>query len=111
MLEDQRTLTGGGESVFCIEREPQYYNRWKTYCKTHGLTPISLYELRHTFVSVIKTLPAGTVKPLVGHSQDMDTFGVCAHALPARENAPQPQPMICFKTCWAMNPRAPCEAF
>ena len=81
MLEDQRTLTGGGESVFCIEREPQYYNRWKTYCKTHGLTPISLYELRHTFVSVIKTLPAGTVKPLVGHSQDMDTFGGYAHAL------------------------------
>ena len=73
MLEDQRTLTGGGESVFCIEREPQYYNRWKTYCKTHGLTPISLYELRHTFVSVIK--------PLVGHCQDMDTFGGYAHAL------------------------------
>ena len=73
MLEDQRTLTGGGESVFCIEREPQYYNRWKTYCKTHGLTPIILYELRHTFVSVIK--------PLVGHSQDMDTEGTYSHAM------------------------------
>ena len=40
-----------------------------------------LYELRHTFVSVVKTLPAGEVKGLVGHSQDMDTFGVYGHTL------------------------------
>lgn len=43
------------------------------------MTPCSLYELRHTFVSVVKTLPAGEVKDLVGHSEDMDTFGVYAH--------------------------------
>ena len=37
--------------------------------------------MRHTFVSVAKTLPAGEVKALVGHSQNMDTFGTYAHAL------------------------------
>lgn len=30
-------------------------------------------------MSVVKTLPAGEVKDLVGHSEDMDTFGVYAH--------------------------------
>ena len=53
----------------------------QVYCKTNGLTPCTPYELRHTFVSVVKTLPAGEVKQLVGHSQDMDTFGVYGHAL------------------------------
>lgn len=57
------------------------YRRWKAYCTANGLTPCSLYELRHTFVSVVKTLPAGEVKDLVGHSEDMDTFGVYAHTL------------------------------
>ena len=37
--------------------------------------------VRHTFVSVVKTLPAGEVKQLVGHSQDMDTFGIYGHTL------------------------------
>lgn len=32
-------------------------------------------------MSVVKTLPAGEVKQLVGHSQDMDTFGIYGHAL------------------------------
>lgn len=32
-------------------------------------------------MSVVKTLPAGEVKPLVGHSEDMDTFGIYGHAL------------------------------
>ena len=64
----------------CI-RDSQYAYRWRNYCITNGLTPVTPYELRHTFVSVVKTLPAGEVKGLVGHSQDMDTFGVYGHAL------------------------------
>lgn len=67
--------------MFCIHREKTYYARWKTYCTANGLTPCTLYELRHTFVSVVKTLPAGEVKQLVGHSQDMDTFGIYGHTL------------------------------
>ena len=72
---------GGVGSVFHILNEQQYYRRWKAYCTANGLTQCSLYELRHTFVSVVKTLPAGEVKDLVGHSEDMDTFGVYSHAL------------------------------
>lgn len=81
VLSDQRQISGGHESVFCIQREKTYYSRWKAYCAANGITDCSLYELRHTFVSVVKTLPAGEVKQLVGHSQDMDTFGVYGHAL------------------------------
>ena len=51
------------------------------FCAANGLEPVSLYELRHTFVSVVKTLPEGEIKPLVGHSQDMDTFGQYSHVL------------------------------
>ena len=81
VLEDQREITGHQDSVFCILREETYYKRWKVYCAANGLTPCSLYELRHTFLSVVKTLPAGEVKGLVGHSLDMDTFGVYGHVL------------------------------
>lgn len=81
VLEDQRQVTGSEDSVFALGSEQYYYHRWRLYCKTNGLTPCTPYELRHTFVSVVKTLPAGEVKQLVGHSQDMDTFGVYGHAL------------------------------
>lgn len=81
VLDDQRQQTGEEESVFCITSERYYYHRWRVYCETNGLAPCSPYELRHTFVSVVKTLPAGEVKPLVGHSEDMDTFGIYGHAL------------------------------
>lgn len=39
------------------------------------------YKLRHTFVSIAKVLPEGTVKKLFGHSASMDTFGVYRHAI------------------------------
>lgn len=81
VLEAQRAITGHCESVFCLETERRFYKRWKVYCAANDLQPVSLYELRHSFVSAIKTLPAGEVKALVGHSQDMDTFGQYSHAL------------------------------
>ena len=81
VLDAQRQETGGRGSVFRITNEQHYYKCWKTYCAANGLTPCSLYELRHTFVSVVKTLPAGEVKALVGHSADMDTFGIYSHTL------------------------------
>lgn len=81
VLEQQRAVTGGGESVFAISGENRYYKRWICYCNANGIAPVSVYELRHTFVSVAKTLPAGEVKELVGHSQNMDTFGQYSHAL------------------------------
>ena len=87
VLDAQREITGNQESVFCIRTEYNYYWRWKVYCKANGLTVVTPYELRHTFVSVVKTLPAGEVKGLVGHSLDMDTFGVYGHALTGEAEA------------------------
>ena len=77
----QRQDTGGRGSVFRILNEQHYYKRWKTYCAANGLTPCSLYELRHTFVSVVKTLPAGGSQGAGYHSADMDTFGIYSHTL------------------------------
>ena len=67
--------------MFDIGSEGYFYKRWQVYCKANNLPPVSLYSLRHTFVSIVKNLPAGDVKALVGHSKSMDTLGVYAHAL------------------------------
>ena len=87
VLEAQRAVTGHCESVFCLETERRYYKRWIAYCAANDLQPISLYELRHSFVSAIKTLPAGEVKALVGHSANMDTYGIYSHALTGEDAA------------------------
>ena len=42
---------------------------------------VSLYELRHTYVSVNKEMPEGLKKMVVGHSQDMDTEGTYGHQM------------------------------
>ncbi len=67
--------------IFDLPSHTAYRERWKKYCRSNGMTIITPYEMRHTFVSVAKTLPAGEVQSLVGHSQSMDTFGVYGHAL------------------------------
>jgi integrase len=59
--------------------EDRYYDSWIRYRKYHDLSKSHLYELRHTFVSMVKSLPEGYLKELVGHSKDMDTYGVYAH--------------------------------
>ena len=61
--------------------QSNYRTHLARYCKYYNLPPVTPYGLRHTFVSAAKTLPAGMVKDLVGHSQQMDTFGVYGHAL------------------------------
>lgn len=53
---------------------------WRRYLAYNAMTKITLYELRHTFVSIAKSLPEGEIKSLVGHSQNMDTYGVYSHA-------------------------------
>lgn len=69
----------GCEYIFGIRSEPHYRNRWKAYCKYNGIPYIPPYNLRHTFVSVVKVLPEGAIKPIVGHSKNMDTFGFYGH--------------------------------
>ena len=80
ILDDQRQLTSAG-FVFAINSEHTYYNRWKRYCAFNDIPPLSLYELRHTFVSIAKVLPEGQLKTIVGHSRSMDTFDVYGHEL------------------------------
>lgn len=59
-----------------------YYSRWKRYCAVNSIAAsISPYELRHTFISACKLIPKGLLDPVVGHSPDMDTFGVYGHEM------------------------------
>lgn len=56
------------------------YERWKKYIKHVDIeSNTTLYELRHTFISLVKILPVGLVKPIVGHSVNMDTYGTYGH--------------------------------
>ncbi len=90
ILEEQKKLLKDldidSEYVFCDKwGEPisnDLYNKhWKRYCEFHNIPPVTPYELRHTFVSAVKTLPEGYLKGLVGHSKDMDTYGVYSHEM------------------------------
>lgn len=85
-IEAQRALTGGGVSVFEISCLQTYYKHWTRYLSANNMEHTSPYELRHTFVSIAKRLPEGLVKPLVGHSQSMDTFGVYGHEIEGEAN-------------------------
>ena len=67
--------------VFPVGSTQYFLRRWKQYCISNDIPTTTLYELRHTFVSIAKSLPEGTVKSIVGHSKQMDTFGVYSHAL------------------------------
>lgn len=67
--------------VFPCRTERYYRTRWTAYCEHNGLPTVTPYELRHTFVSIVKNLPEGQIKGLVGHSHNMDTFGVYSHQI------------------------------
>lgn len=54
------------------------YDRWRFYCNQHGFKT-SIHELRHTFVSLNKSLPVEAMKAYVGHSTSMDTYGIYGH--------------------------------
>ena len=56
------------------------YDSWATFRDNNGFPKVSLHELRHTMISIMKShLPATLLKQFVGHSEDMDTFGVYGH--------------------------------
>ena len=58
-----------------------FYRAWGRYCEFNKIPHTSLYELRHTYVSVNKEMPEGLKKMVVGHSQDMDTEGTYGHQM------------------------------
>lgn len=85
ILEQQRKISQS-EYIFDIpvlttlkNCQKYYFDFWKRYQKYNNITPVSPYELRHTFVSIIQNLPESEIKKIVGHSKNMDTFGVYAH--------------------------------
>lgn len=67
------------DSVFQITSLSHYEKRWVRYREANGISKITPYEMRHTFISVANELSEGQLKPLVGHSKNMDTFGVYGH--------------------------------
>ena len=90
--------------MFCIKLESTYRHRWAVYCEVNEITHCDPYELRHTFVSMMKRLPEGELKDLVGHSQDMDTFGVYGHAFGSdAEDTAQAVNGVLFKI---LNPKS-----
>lgn len=81
ILQHQWKETGSEKSIFCISDQQAYRRRLSELCVRIGIPHITPYELRHTFVSIVKELPEGSIKPLVGHSKNMDTFGIYGHEL------------------------------
>lgn len=83
VLADQKGIsaTYPDGPVFEIVTQENYRRRWDKYCKVNGIPHTTPYELRHTFVSIAKDLSEGRVKSLVGHSKNMDTFGVYGHTV------------------------------
>lgn len=55
------------------------YKTWYKYRQQHGIE-CSLHEMRHTLISVAKAdVPEQLLKRAVGHTENMDTFGVYGH--------------------------------
>ena len=67
-----------------ISNQSTTRHRWTRYCESNGITTVTPYELRHTYVSVCSgrgDLSLSELKSLIGHSKNMDTLGVYAHKL------------------------------
>lgn len=61
-------------------REKRVYQSWLTAREKVGITATSLYELRHTMLSLCKEeVPLPLLKQVVGHSASMDTLGTYGH--------------------------------
>jgi len=86
LLQEHRKRNGKrGRYVFSLNntwiRPSTYYDRWIRYRDYQGIQQTTPYGLRHTFISIVKSLPVGLIKPLVGHSVNMDTYRVYGHEL------------------------------
>lgn len=90
ILDEQRTMLRNADvSSPYVFPDPNgehtkqitYYKRWRNYRNHNKISPVTLYELRHTFISANKELPLELIKPIVGHGKDFDTFGTYGHIL------------------------------
>ena len=87
-FEEGRPLRGD-DPIFLLENEHSLYNYWQFYQRSNGIDPpVSLYELRHTFVSMVEdTVSPAQLRRMVGHSRSMDTYGWYSHAVEGRADA------------------------
>ncbi len=92
ILQDQRNMLKKAgivsEFVFpdqdCMQSTSrELYKRWIQFQKHNGIYPvISLYELRHTFVSVCKgSISESLIKPVIGHSSNMPSYSTYGHVM------------------------------
>lgn len=51
-----------------------YNGNWKRYRDYHGLSPRTLYEMRHTYFAINKNNPVELLKIMAGHSEDFNSF-------------------------------------
>lgn len=86
--EEERPLRDD-DPLFLLTNQQSLYNYWKFYQRCNGIDPpVSLYELRHTFVSMIEdAVPPAQLRRMVGHSKSMDTYGWYSHAVAGRDDA------------------------
>ena len=84
-FEEEQPLRGD-DPIFLLENEHSLYNYWQFYQRSNGIDPpVSLYELRHTFVSIIEdAVSPAELRRMVGHSKSMDTYGWYSHAVDGR---------------------------
>ena len=83
LLKDSGVELNYNTPLFQIPCQRSPKRRWEKYQDGNGISPrITLYELRHTFFSMeAGELTDGQLKMLVGHSRNMDTFGVYRHEI------------------------------
>ena len=71
--------------LFCAKNGSQLderalYSAWRRAEEKLGIGHVSLYELRHTMISLVKDdMPLPMLKQVVGHSGSMDTLGTYGH--------------------------------
>ena len=62
-----------------LTSEETYYRNFRRYCAYNGISDITPYELRHTYVSINKDMPEDLLKLQVGHAKTMPTRDQYSH--------------------------------
>ena len=58
------------------------YFAWKRFKAHNNISDVSIYELRHTFVSIVqRTVPEPLIKPVIGHSSAMPSYQTYGHKM------------------------------
>lgn len=68
-----------GEDGQCMDPN-HLYKHWRLYYGPHNGIDLTLHELRHTFISAMKSdMPEELLKNIVDHTVKMDTTGIYGH--------------------------------